>query len=192
MYKYIATLLRICINTIYDRIFNMIISHDLKFIFIHVHRTAGTTLTNLLRKKLVGNFEVFPQHSNARTSESIELIRYNEYYTFGFTRNPWERLLSWYTLIYYNDQISLAEERVRFEQFIEMDAASDFTKQEFHYNTLDYFTTKNGEFIANKIASYEYLENEMGALLQRFNLTPLDIPLLNNTRKKKLQRLLHR
>jgi hypothetical protein len=60
----------------------MIISHDLKFIFIHVNRTAGTTLKNLLRENFMGNFEVFPQHSHARTSESIEITKYNDYFIF--------------------------------------------------------------------------------------------------------------
>ena len=80
----------------------MIISDNLKLIFIHVHRTGGTTIGNLLKSHLDNNIKHLSQHENAKTSESYLLDGYNDYYTFGFTRNPWERILSWYSLIHKN------------------------------------------------------------------------------------------
>jgi hypothetical protein len=47
----------------------MIISHDLKLIFIHVHRTGGTAFSNILKQELKQNFEVLPQHNNIKTME---------------------------------------------------------------------------------------------------------------------------
>lgn len=61
----------------------MIISHPLKFIFIHVHRTGGTTISNFLRSHLNGNFISNSQHGNAKTSESKFLKAYNDYFTDG-------------------------------------------------------------------------------------------------------------
>ena len=65
----------------------MIISHNFKIIFIHVHRTAGTAFTNILRQKLVANFDVLSQHNNTKTLDSSFIEKYDNYYTFGFTRN---------------------------------------------------------------------------------------------------------
>ena len=83
----------------------MIISHNLKIIFIHVHRTGGSSLINLLKSQLGNHIEILSQHGNARTSESYLLEKHKDYYIFGFTRNPWDRILSWYSLIHKNNQI---------------------------------------------------------------------------------------
>lgn len=157
----------------------MIISHDLKVIFIHVHRTGGTALTNILRQKSGHDFKVLSQHSNAKTVETSFFEKHPDYFTFGFTRNPWDRILSWYSLIHFKDQKSIAEERIRFEKFIESNSAADFSAQFFHYNSLDYFTNKEGEIIADKIFKYEHFQDEIRTLLNQFNIHLTEIPLVN-------------
>ncbi len=162
----------------------MIISHTKKLIFIHVHRTAGTSLRNVLIRKIDDYIDVSPQHSNAITLENDFFDNYNDYYIFGFTRNPWERIFSWYSLIELNNQKSLAEERIRFEKFIEYDHASDFRTIFFHYNSLDYFTNKKGEFIGAKIFRYEHLNKEIKTIVNQFNLQASEIPNINNASPK--------
>ncbi|MFT5823549.1 MAG: hypothetical protein ACI8ZM_004811 [Crocinitomix sp.] len=162
----------------------MLISHKLKMIFIHVQRTGGTTFSNIIREKILTKSNDHCQHSNSRTLNSTFFEKHKDYYTFGFTRNPWDRILSWYSFIHFNDQKSLPEERKRFEEFLELDAAADFTKQTFHYNSLDYFTTKKGELIVDKIFHYENMENNIGVLLNQFNLPLTEIPIMNETSKK--------
>ena len=165
----------------------MIISHNLKIIFIHVHRTGGSSLINLLKSQLGNHFEILSQHGNARTSEAYLLEKHKDYYIFGFTRNPWDRILSWYSLIHKNDQKSLALEKKRFERFIELDYASDFTTQQFHYNTLDYFSNKKGALKVDEIFRYENFENEIGKLMGKLNLSKTEISKINNTTPKIFQ-----
>lgn len=162
----------------------MIISHTLKLIFIHVQRTGGTALINHLKKQLGKDIEIFSQHGNTRTSECYLLEEFKEYYIFGFTRNPWDRILSWYSLIHKNDQKSLVLEKKRFEEFIELDFAADFTTQQFHYNTLDYFSDKNGALKVDKIFKYENFENEVFTLMNKFKLPKTEIEIINNTTPK--------
>ena len=162
----------------------MTISHQLKMIFIHVHRTGGTALTDVLRQNLGGDFDILTQHSNVKTLVPGFLEKYEGYYTFGFTRNPWSRILSWYSLIHLNDQKSLAEERKRLEEFIEWDAAADFTTQFFHYNSLDYFSNKKGELKVDKIFQYENFESEVGILFNQLNLPLTEVPIRNETYSK--------
>ena len=100
----------------------MIISHQKKLIFIHVHRTGGTSFGNLLYQTLPDWVEISPQHSNAMSVEANFFDAHADYFTFGFTRNPWERLLSWYALIFMQDTRSLTEERNRFETFLEKES----------------------------------------------------------------------
>lgn len=165
----------------------MIISHTLKIIFIHVHRTGGSVLINLLKSQLGNHLEIISQHGNARTSEVYLLEEYKDYYIFGFTRNPWDRFLSWYSLIHKNNQISLGLERKRFEKFIALDYAVDYTSQQFHYNTLDYFSNKKGALKVDKIFRYEDFENEIWKLLTKLHLPKIEIPLINNTTPKVFQ-----
>ncbi|MEQ8909516.1 MAG: sulfotransferase family 2 domain-containing protein [Vicingaceae bacterium] len=159
----------------------MMISHKKKLIFIHVHRTGGTSFGNILREKLDDSFEPFFQHTNAMTVEAEFFEKHRDYYKLGFTRNPWARILSWYSLINLNDQKSMAEERSRLEEFIEVDHAADFAEQSFHYNALDYFTNKRGELMVDKIYRYENLHQEINTIANQLNLHPIEIPTLNTT-----------
>lgn len=163
----------------------MIISHQLKFIFIHVHRTGGSALSNILRPKINSSFEISAQHANARSLEPSFFEKYKDYFTFGFARNPWERILSWYSLIHFNDQRKLSEERIRLEEFIKKDYAIDPSNQYFHYNTLDYFTDSNGKIIADRIFQFENFENEAKHLFNNIKIQAKDIPKLNDTSLKR-------
>ena len=162
----------------------MIISHKLKIIFIHVHRTGGTTLSNILKQELVDNFIVLDQHENAKSLGNSFLEKHRDYKYFGFTRNPWARILSWYSLIHLSKPVGLEEDRKRLEESIENDAVSDFTSPFFHYNTLDYFSDKEGELIVDQIFHYEDLINEISKLFNQLNLPLPEIPILNKTTEK--------
>jgi len=72
----------------------MLISHRSKFVFIHIHRTGGTTITNLLKIALGNKLIALGQHENVATSEEKRLETLSKYLIFGFVRNPWDRLLS--------------------------------------------------------------------------------------------------
>ncbi len=158
----------------------MLISHRLKTIFIHVHRTGGTTLTNILLQSLKDEFEILPQHASLQNVDDDFLKKHHDYYIFGFTRNPWERIFSWYALIHQQDQRTFAEEKERFEEFV----ASDFTDASFHFNALDYFATKEVELINKHLFRYENLENEIKRLADRLGFKLNKIPTLNNTRAR--------
>lgn len=73
------------------------IFHDLKTIFIHNERTGGVSI----RKHLLHyetQFERIGSTKHYTASETADRVGslWNEYFTFGFVRNPYERLLSWY------------------------------------------------------------------------------------------------
>ncbi len=162
----------------------MIISHELKFIYIHVQRTGGTTISDLLKGQLGQQLQETSQHANARTPESHLLEKHAAYYCFGFVRNPWERMLSWYSLIHKHQPKSLAEEKIRYENFIAEDQASDFTSPFFHYNQLDYFTDEEERMKVDKIFRYENFEHEIRTLFNSLKLPLQDFPKLNTTSVK--------
>ncbi len=162
----------------------MIISHQHKLIFIHVHRTGGSSVSNLLRDQLGKNAEEIDQHSNVCDLGVDYFKKYSDYFIFGYTRNPWDRLLSWYVLLHQNDPLPLSEERLRFEKFIENDQVLQDGTNYFHYNSLDYFTSKNGKEISCVIFKYENLESNLRSVFNKFHFDIKDIPRLNNTKVK--------
>ena len=81
------------------------IDHDIKCIFIHIPRTAGSSISTALtqRKKEGERFEHRARVKQDKIHFTVEQAQkkfgmdtWNEYLTFAFVRNPWDRLVSQY------------------------------------------------------------------------------------------------
>lgn len=73
----------------------MIISPSRRFIFIHVVKAGGTSVTNSLRPFLPVAERATTHHKHIWASQLRPLIAdYDDYFSFGFVRNPWDRLVS--------------------------------------------------------------------------------------------------
>ena len=84
------------------------ISHELKCIFIHIPRTAGSSI----EKALVGDdwwqIDKTTKHLIASQAKKIYSEYWDDYFKFSFVRNPYSRMLSMATFsqmrrIYYGD-----------------------------------------------------------------------------------------
>jgi chondroitin 4-sulfotransferase 11 len=64
--------------------------HSKKCIFVHIPKTAGTSVTDAL----FGTPR--PRHRPLQWYEGMEPELYKEYFKFAFVRNPWDRLVSGY------------------------------------------------------------------------------------------------
>ena len=166
----------------------MIISHKYKTIFIHVHRTGGTTIGNLLIEEMGTKVETISQHGNAKTEESALLEAHPNYFTFGFVRNPWDRLLSWYSRLYEpaDTKIGIKETRRDFEAFL-IGLAKNDHDDAFHMNQLDYFTDKNGKPHFDKIGRFESFETDVIDIFETLGHDIHRIPKLNVTSEKRYQ-----
>jgi hypothetical protein len=76
------------------------ISDERRFLFVHVQKTGGSTIDRRLA-------EVMPDGRTAsrlsRHATLSEVLRrepgLSAYWTVGFVRNPWARMLSWYRMV---------------------------------------------------------------------------------------------
>jgi hypothetical protein len=80
----------------------VIVSHPARVLFVHVQKTGGSTLQSVLLDRLPGAEKLagLPGAKHAHLAAALE--RYPElggYWTFGFVRNPWARLWSWWSMI---------------------------------------------------------------------------------------------
>ena len=159
----------------------MIISHSSKIIFIHIQRTGGSSIINLLKQHLGEEIEIVAQHGNARSEENHLLKSHNTYFTFAFVRSPWERILSWYLLINKESQENIEKEKIKFERFLASDSAFKSGDPHFHYNQLDYITDKEGHLYTDKIYRFENYKSEIESLQKTLNLPVVDAQKMNST-----------
>jgi hypothetical protein len=80
----------------------MIVSHEARALFVHVQKTGGSTLQTVLLERLPGAESVtgLPGAKHAHLGAALDAHpELAAYWTFGFVRNPWARLWSWWSMI---------------------------------------------------------------------------------------------
>lgn len=80
----------------------LVVSDRAKLVFLHNHKTAGRAITKALGSILSDlRYEhpfTYPTLPRVCLKEELELAGYGDYRSFGFVRNPWDRLVSWYAM----------------------------------------------------------------------------------------------
>jgi hypothetical protein len=160
----------------------MIINHKYKFIFIHIQKTAGTSITNSLYN--------LPETENLHHSHSmINLLvddEYEDYFKFCFVRNPFDRLISWYNMIlqkgFHNDWSKyILENSTNFSEFLELtDIVIERNPLELQsqvgypksisFNQLDYISDNLGNIQCDFIGRFENINDDFNILSQMLNI----------------------
>lgn len=156
----------------------MIISHEYKFIFVHVPKTAGSciykslchalNLTDQSFRPIVdqsqallckndlefANNTTFEQHTEIKNLRlSLDKNIFEDYYKFAFVRNPWDRLVSHY---FHSIKFKLPE--------VDMDTTfSEYAKT---YKRLQSFFTE--DFDGNPSKSFNFI-GKLENLQEDFN-----------------------
>jgi hypothetical protein len=78
----------------------MVISDAHRLLFVHVQKTGGSTIDNRFDEVLtdVRQLSGVDRHATLSTILAAE-PGLSAYWTVGFVRNPWARMLSWYRMI---------------------------------------------------------------------------------------------
>jgi hypothetical protein len=177
----------------------MLISHQLKFVFIHIQKTGGDSLSRLLAEKVPDLTTLAAKHERLQKVPAL-LGEYRDYYKFAFIRNPWDRLVSWYSMIQEAAQLSAtdaeASERakIRYEQVRNnplwryvLKESTNFDSfilnclspvevrtgvyYSFAYNQLDYITDTYGGVCVDFIGRFERFFDDVKVVLARFGIS---------------------
>lgn len=74
------------------------ISHNKKFVFLHLPKTAGTSINSTLSNYATYSKSIaYSKHSSLNDIRNeIGDSKFDEYFKFTIVRNPWDRILSLY------------------------------------------------------------------------------------------------
>jgi chondroitin 4-sulfotransferase 11 len=173
----------------------MYISERHKFIFIHCMKTAGTSVRRCLRSGVPDLHPLLPQHAYA--ADGIERLgrdSWDKYYTFGFVRNPWARLVSWYAM-YFETVNSpwrgafwryAREHATDFQQFLTncqdtvIEQRGNFVlRRNLFKNQIDHFTDQAGKVAVSYIGRFESVEHDFALVQKKLGLSCGPLPVTN-------------
>ncbi len=78
----------------------MLISDTHRFLFVHVQKTGGSTIDNNLTASLGDVRRIREAHRHAPLEQLLRLEpELADYWTAGFVRNPWSRMVSWWRMV---------------------------------------------------------------------------------------------
>ncbi len=164
------------------------------WIFVHVQKTAG----NSVRTALGGDIFDARKHFTARELREIhgEAV-WNACFKFSFVRNPWDRLVSWWSMIDNSrDYIDQAQppntffgyvlgRAKSFEDFLsrcdDEIVDSDGRKNIFR-NQIDYLVDDNSEIIVDFVGRFERLQEGFDEICRRLGRASVELPRTNFSR----------
>ncbi len=175
----------------------MLIAPQTGFVFVHVQKTGGLTVDSVLRT-VASDAERYTHPGHGRHAGLEQLLSDRpecaDYFIFGFVRNPWARMYSWWAMIQRRQQTArdgnaYVQEQLRrnafwrrilteypdFESFI-LEGVP--TVDRLGTPQLDYLSTPARQ--ADFIGRTEELASDLKTILQRLGMSgEVEIPRRN-------------
>ncbi len=189
----------------------MLLSKKHNFIFIHIYKTGGDSLTNALLPytdrhrgdeavqrlvgwwtkylgglppEFLGNRHRFPKHIDASTlSERIPESQYANSFKFAFVRNPWD----WQVSLYHFGRTSLNTHQAA--EYRALDGFDDYVKwrlERGQRTQKSFLTDRTGKVIVDFVGRFEALGRDFQHVCAKLGITA-DLPHLNATERTKYQ-----
>ncbi len=188
------------------------ISHTKKFLFIHVPKTGGNSVSTALQPytdiqfvaanspkgfgvsenfwpidPLYGSIKHFSvEQWNALLGESI-----SDYFLFGTVRNPFDRAISTYFFM----KQAIVQNKMSWLEDHSDEARDRFSKSEFH-NFLVAGVPSQSSFLKSNaeldihLMRYEQLVNDFAVVCRKLELNQASLPVINASRRPPSTRLL--
>ncbi len=172
--------------------------------FIHVHKCAGTAITKAFidrteskrsgwilpievdAKKtkdiMIQNNQILesqfsaPDHFRAiDMQEYLGAAKFKPYFKFAVSRNPWDRLASWYFFLRYrtNKGQSVLARNMTMEDFIK------YSVDQFYLPQYQWVTNHKGKVIVDEIIKLENLSERWSSISDRISDEPIALKTVN-------------
>lgn len=172
----------------------MLISHKHKFVFVHVPKTGGDSVSAALAEFAdVDGSRGSVKHWQARRIRNSCFAesdnRWSDYYSFGMVRNPWQQVHSdyWFCrtsevpdteLGGWRDKVIRCKQ-IAFDQFVvDMCGAHGRSGAGLFQH---YLADRHGRQMVSQVVRHEDLQDEWPMLCKRLVLPPITLPRRNVT-----------
>lgn len=169
------------------------IIHEMKLVFVHIQKTGGDSISAALGQSTESPEKHFLARDLCRLyGDSI----WSSYFKFGFVRNPWARLVSWWVMINgLRGAYDAGAKLNKFQTFVLQRAATfseflencdeeiidhDGPKWIFR-NQTDYLTDSYGHQMVDFIGRFERLTEDFEVVLRSASLGQLTLPHVNRS-----------
>ena len=146
---------------------------DPKFIYIHIPKTGGTSLTKILKDKLPdlnisfdGEFVTYNNLTHIKMNQS-DFDKYNNYFIFTIVRHPYNWIKSYYNFIH-NKHIfykQISNINIKPKTNLSFDKWLDNLKS---FNQCDFFF--NNKMLVHKFYKLEEFDSSVKDILKKLNL----------------------
>ena len=176
----------------------MIVSDSKNFVFVHVQKTAGSSIRRALtpyalnaprtrahklltRSRLIRDWRryAFRHHAPLRNAEKIlPPERFAGMFKFGFVRNPWDRLVSYYSFYRqrpHHKRHDLVHRLGSFEAYVDYEIRRDKTSQ--HRMLAD----SSGDVNLSYVGHFERLHDDFAEICRRLGVEA-ELPVHNLTK----------
>ena len=156
----------------------MFISHQSKAIFIHIQKTGGDAIEAAVRRDdpaievdlLARRRHPFAREVRAAVGAGV----WSSYFRFAFVRNPWDRLVSWYSMCVQVPSPNAFARYVRqqaptFSDFITR--ATTGMGERTTWNQIDFLVDDDGRPMVDFVGRYENLAGGFAMVKERLGLT---------------------
>jgi len=149
----------------------MVINEDLNFIFVHVPKTAGQTIHRSLPR---------PRRNPWLTHANLDDVGKGDKFAFGFTRNPWDRMVSLYSFILQRTWPDGLDGRVRelgFKESLINRKLGDYTHPRDGQNDSLLWLSD-----CDYVGRFESLQEDFNIIMEIIGISPHTIGKMNQSR----------
>ena len=154
-----------------------------KTIFIHIPKTAGTSIKNYFGMKTPKDIEPLKQHDTVYDIKEKIPIKYKSYSKFTIVRNPYDRMVSWFHYLkiktnptnFFTGEVN--QEQFEFKKNIDFKQWLKNPNKYFIYPRELLSVQCNWIDDTVNVLKYENLKND----LENFFKTEIEIPHIHNS-----------
>lgn len=176
----------------------MRISHKYKFIFISIIKTGSTSVRDALNNYsdiFSGTEEPYLNHvTSERLKDHFDQMEWdwNNYFTFTFTRNPWDRFVSlWSYSKGYIKRYEENPEKESYDYYMRMkklfpkyDDFKLYARDIPGFPSVDYCFDKHGKKLVNYIGKVENLQEDFNIVCDKIGIPHQQLPHKNKSKHK--------
>jgi len=181
------------------------INHERKYIFIHIPKTAGTTIQEALKESMkisVVKYQLFKKfegtpfkyHKHEPALEVKKIVGdkiWKTHFKFAFVRNPWDLMVSSYCWLLQKGKkvkntyhLALEIEKFsNFREFICSNLGNTYINEIKARDLSHWLCDKNGNIMVDFVGKVENLESDLEYILNRLNLYHPDLKQLNQSQR---------